>query len=98
MGGQLWLGGEAASGDLQLLQKHNITVVGPAARSPMIAESTHLTVYPYQDGTGITAGPADLENVKLRVRVCSDSVSKKVKTRTFLTMGIVSLTSLESRV
>ena len=57
-GGQLWLGGEAASSDIKVLEKHNITVVAPAARSPEVAESSKVYVYPYKDGTGISQGPA----------------------------------------
>lgn len=55
-GGQLWLGGEAASSDVKLLERHNITVVAPAARSPVVAESMGIYVYPFKDGTGIAQG------------------------------------------
>ena len=62
-GGKLWIGGETASSDLQLLQRHGISVVAPAARSPVVAESMDLTVFPQKDGTGITQGDIPLDSV-----------------------------------
>ena len=59
--GKLWLGGEAASGDLGLLERHMIDLCLPASKHPRPAESLYLKVYTYVDGTGLANGDYSLE-------------------------------------
>ncbi|CAE7358961.1 DSPTP1 [Symbiodinium sp. CCMP2592] len=61
--GCLWLGGEAASSDINLLQKNGISVILPAAKKPAIAESVTLKVYPPLDGTGVSQGDIQMSYV-----------------------------------
>ena len=61
-GGKLWLGGEAASGDLALLEAHQITTVMPASKNPRPVESFGVKVYKYVDGTGLANGDYSLED------------------------------------
>ena len=61
--GCLWLGGEAASSNINLLNHNGIKVILPAAKKPAIAESIALKIYPCLDGTGVSQGDLVLEEV-----------------------------------
>ena len=52
-GGKLWLGGEAAASNLQLLRKNKISYLAPAASKPCAAQSMEIKQLAVVDGTGI---------------------------------------------
>ena len=58
--GRLWLGGEQASTDVGLLEKNGISVVLPASRTPIPAESLNHVVLDYIDGTALANEDYDL--------------------------------------
>ena len=63
--GRLWLGGEQASHDPQLLQDNGITTVLHAARKSGPPETLSLSVYKHTDGTALANGDASLDEFLL---------------------------------
>ena len=78
-GGELWLGGIGASGELTVLLDNGITGIRPAASDPPVMSDSRLTDYGTVDGTGAMTGWAKLkERVAHRVqRVIQDVLSGK---------------------
>lgn len=58
--GKLWLGGERASQDANLLEENRIQVVLPACRKPPPVETFNCSVLPYVDGAGLANGDVPL--------------------------------------
>lgn len=62
-GGKLWLGGEAAASNLQLLRKNKITYLAPAASKPCSAQSMDIKQLTVVDGTGIANNDIPFEKI-----------------------------------
>lgn len=60
-GGKLWLGGEVASTDVKLLEENGVTILLPASRKPVPAESLNLKIMDYVDGTALANGDYAVE-------------------------------------
>ena len=78
-GGELWLGGIGASGNLTCLLDNGITGIWPAAANPPVISDARLTDYGTCDGTGVMTGWDKLKEwVAVRVqRVIRDVLSGK---------------------
>ena len=62
-GGKLWLGGEAAASNLQLLRKNKITYLAPAASKPCSAQSMEIKQLAVVDGTGVANNDIPFEKL-----------------------------------
>jgi hypothetical protein len=75
-GGQLWLGGIAASGSIAVLRENNVANVFAAAANPFPARAPWISLFGPWDGTGIITGSYDLkvvvsDLVRVARRLCS---------------------------
>ena len=62
-GGELWLGGIAASGQVSVLHENGISAVLAAASRPPVAMDPSVKFLGCLDGTGVTTGTVSLKEV-----------------------------------